>query len=153
LGIRLFVHEEALRTLARFSRNACLHFVPNYARNTSPRARARTRKISVDPDGRRLALHLASLLHAPRAPPRPRERVCICDPRGTLGVREARECPAGVRPIGRGLCVEFPEGSDGFDADLLLEGAVCGVARNWVCGEPLAEYRGNFKEKIEEIFV
>lgn len=62
-------------------------------------------------------------------------------------------CPAGVRPIGRGLCVEFPEGSDGFDADLLLEGAVCGVARNWVCGEPLAEYRGNFKEKIEEIFV
>lgn len=63
------------------------------------------------------------------------------------------KCPGGVRPIGRGLFIEYPEASDGFDADLLLEGGVCGVARNWVCGDMLAEHQWNSKEKIEEIFV
>ena len=63
------------------------------------------------------------------------------------------KCPGGVRPIGRGLFIEYPESSDRFEADLLLEGGVCGVALNWACTEPLDEHRGNSKEKIEKIFV
>ena len=55
--------------------------------------------------------------------------------------------PRGVKPIGE-LWIEYPD----EDADLLLEGGVSGIARNWAVSRCVVE-KGTVRDKVEEVFL
>lgn len=55
--------------------------------------------------------------------------------------------PGGVKPVGE-LWLEYPD----EDADLLVEGGVNGIARNWAVSDSVAE-EGIVRDKVEEVFL